>query len=550
MMIQKDTSDKFNAVPKDFVFLDVKKNEADLWNILGRPLEKARKYISDPSQAPKGVKVQRGPKGGVFYETGSTEDKPEKEKPKSNKNWTVVDDVEDLEGQPGIYFRVESYGGAEADVDEMRSVIGSDQIDRECDLCGATMDLDDLEAGCPECGNEASQANRYAKLIDDFDLTPNEEGDYELPGLLAFENHSAAYEYAQNVPGAEIVAYKGDELYHGMQEPDTGWDEFLIDPHTRYRSAANVTKKEKSDADLWNILGRPLEKARKYISDPSKAPKGAKVQRGKKGGYYYEAEPVRTSLKVQPEEVKSAVKDMFSEGMDAKMIASELESKHGIKVHPETVNRFLEREGMEVRPKRETVSRRDVEAQQKTIEEQAKQIEDMSSKLKALKGDVDFYKEKYAALDKENTAMKQEIANLKAAIEALKTGGSETTVEAKPEQEKEPEPPKKETEEDAESEHGAAIDLAEENIQKIYAAGKNWRPIIGEIRKKLRKLINERGENWNKSPYWEQYRRRLEDERTKIYNAISSKRDKQEFDEEYSSLTTKRGAIDKLYQMF
>lgn len=208
---------------------------------------------------------------------------------------------------------------------------------------------------------------------------------------------------------------------------------------------------KKNEADLWNILGRPLEKARKYISDPSQAPKGAKVQRGKKGGYYYEAEPVRTSLKVQPEEVKSAVKDMFSEGMDAKMIASELESKHGIKVHPETVNRFLEREGMEVRPKRETVSRRDVEAQQKTIEEQAKQIEDMSGEIETLKDDVEFYKEKYTALDKENAAMKQEIANLKAAVEALKTRGGEETTEAesehattKPEQEKEPEPPKME----------------------------------------------------------------------------------------------------------
>jgi len=397
--------------------------------LLGKDLQKGKTYIDDPSKAPKGAKVQRGPKGGYYYETGSTEDKPEKEKPNSNKNWTVVDDVEDLEGQPGIYFRVESYGGAEADVDKMRSVIGSDQIDRECDLCGATMDLDDLEAGCPECGNEASQANRYAKLIDDFDLIPNEEGDYELPGLLAFENHSAAYEYAQNVPGAEIVAYKGDELYHGMQEPDTGWDEFLIDPHTRYRSAANVTKKEKSDADLWNILGRPLEKARKYISDPSQAPKGVKVQRGKKGGYYYEAKPVRTSLKTQPDEVKRAVKDKYKEGLNAEQIARELEDEHGVKVHPETVNRFLEREGISVRPKRETVSRKDVETQQKTIEEQAKQIEDMSSKLKALKGDVDFYKEKYTALDKENAAMKQEIANLRAMYEALKKPDGEATEE-------------------------------------------------------------------------------------------------------------------------
>jgi len=202
-------------------------------------------------------------------------------------------------------------------------------------------------------------------------------------------------------------------------------------------------KLEKSiEARAWAILGRPLEKARKYISDPSQAPKGVKVQRGKKGGYYYEAEPVRTSLKTQPDEVKRAVKDMYDKGMDAKAIADELESEHGVKVHPETVNRFLEREGISVRPKRETVSRRDVEAQQKTIEEQAKQIEDMSSKLKALKSDVDFYKEKYTALDKENAAMKQEIANLRAMYEALKKPEGGATEETTPEEEKEPEPSK------------------------------------------------------------------------------------------------------------
>ena len=190
----------------------------------------------------KGAKVQRGKRGGYYYETSAGIAGSEKPTAMPDpKNWTVVDDVEDLEGQPGIYFRVESYGGADANVDEMHSVIGADQIDTKCSLCGAKMDLDDLEAGCPECGGVASQDNRYAKMIDDFDLLPNEEGDYDLPGLLAFEDHSAAYEYANNVPGGEIVAYKGEELYYGMQEPDTDWDEFLIDPKTRFRDASEVS---------------------------------------------------------------------------------------------------------------------------------------------------------------------------------------------------------------------------------------------------------------------------------------------------------------------
>jgi len=205
-------------------------------------------------------------------------------------------------------------------------------------------------------------------------------------------------------------------------------------------------KLEKStEARAWAILGRPLEKARKYVTDPSKAPKGVKVQRGKKGGYYYEAEPVRTSLKTQPEKVRAAVKDLYAEGYDAKMIASELEEKHGIKVHPETVNRFLKREGVETtRVPRKTVSRKDVEEREQTISEQAKQIEDMGGEIETLKDDVKFYKDKYESLTMEAAETKQQIANLRAAVEALKTGGSEETTEvegghvsAKPEPKKE-----------------------------------------------------------------------------------------------------------------
>ena len=43
--------------------------------------------------------------------------------------------------------------------------------------------------------------------------------------------------------------------------------------------------------ELKKELGIPLHKGRRYISDPSKAPEGANVRQGKKGGYYYETAP-------------------------------------------------------------------------------------------------------------------------------------------------------------------------------------------------------------------------------------------------------------------
>ena len=419
-MTKKDTSDKFNAVPEDFVFLDANKNEADLWNILGRPLEKARKYIPDPSQAPKGAKVQRGPKGGYYYE--SSRNTSEKEKP------------------------------IELTEDKIRKRLSDAGIEPDPEDCIGT--------------SEAVAETLGGKLVIGYYTDPYPGGGV----LLQPHVWNKVGKYTIDATASQIPDSDTDLVITTHSHPDA--DEII-----------EIAPEEIGDYDIAEVLENrrkywgddedELEKARKYISDPSQAPKGVKVQRGKKGGYYYEAEPMRTSLKTQPDEVKRAVKDKYNEGLDAKQIAMELEEEHGVKVHPETVNRFLEREGISVRPKRETVSRRDVEAQQKTIEEQAKQIEDMSSKLKALKSDVDFYKEKYTALDKENAAMKQEIANLRAMYEALKKPEGEATEETKPEEEKEPEPPKKETE-DEKLQRQAAERAALFDESRETDPGKKW----------------------------------------------------------------------------
>ena len=42
----------------------------ELKKILGFDLTKAKRYINDPSKAPEGFKVEQGPRGGYYYETG------------------------------------------------------------------------------------------------------------------------------------------------------------------------------------------------------------------------------------------------------------------------------------------------------------------------------------------------------------------------------------------------------------------------------------------------------------------------------------------------
>ena len=157
------------------------------------------------------------------------------------------------------------------------------------------------------------------------------------------------------------------------------------------------------------LLGKELEKARKYITDPSKAPEDVKVQRGKKGGYYYDAKAQRTSIAKQPEKVRAAVKDLYAEGMDAKDIAWELEDKHGIKVHPETVNRFLEREGVETfRPKRVTVSRADVEQRDQILDETREAIKEFGAEMDRIKDENAAQKERIGKVEKDYSMAAQQ----------------------------------------------------------------------------------------------------------------------------------------------
>ncbi len=137
------------------------------------------------------------------------------------------------------------------------------------------------------------------------------------------------------------------------------------------------------------LLGKALEKAYKYVTADEAAAlsaKGVKIEETKRGKFRYEPAPQRTALTAQPEKIQAAVKDLYAEGHDAKSIAWELEDKHGVKVHPETVNRFLEREGVEtVRPKRETVSRADVESRDKILDDMRGAIKDYGAEMDTLR---------------------------------------------------------------------------------------------------------------------------------------------------------------------
>ena len=90
--------------------------------LLGKELQKKKTYVDDPSKAPKGVKVQRGPKGGLYYEgSGAAEEKPEKsthKKPTSSKqskkemNAHIIKLNKTPEGKE-LLIRAEQYTGGD-----------------------------------------------------------------------------------------------------------------------------------------------------------------------------------------------------------------------------------------------------------------------------------------------------------------------------------------------------------------------------------------------------------------------------------------------------
>ena len=72
--------------------------------LLGKDLEKARRYIKNPRDAPPGAKVQRGKRGGYFYETTGTPSKKKKPPSEPPKKEPAKIDKEDLTKRMGFYL--------------------------------------------------------------------------------------------------------------------------------------------------------------------------------------------------------------------------------------------------------------------------------------------------------------------------------------------------------------------------------------------------------------------------------------------------------------
>jgi len=73
--------------------------------------KQGRVYVDNPSEAPKGTQLRRGPKGGMYYEEHGGAEKPKEERAgKSIKEYKVGQKVRDREGNVHTVLRVDERG--------------------------------------------------------------------------------------------------------------------------------------------------------------------------------------------------------------------------------------------------------------------------------------------------------------------------------------------------------------------------------------------------------------------------------------------------------
>jgi len=142
------------------------------------------------------------------------------------------------------------------------------------------------------------------------------------PVMDSHTNHQVGriidYEF-KNTPDGKPGLYLTAEIFHDFPTDDEVWQKILDGKYTGFSlgGKAGIKKPICNDKGCYNLLGnievwefsiveRPanqlalieqknelakgeVEKARVYIKDPSEAPEGAKIQRGPRGGLYYES---------------------------------------------------------------------------------------------------------------------------------------------------------------------------------------------------------------------------------------------------------------------
>lgn len=179
---------------------------------------KARRYISDPSEAPEGVEVEEGPQGGYYYETGGTGEADIRDEPEDIEG-VEVDGVNVAEGtefewEDGSTVTVE--GVYEDEDGEVQVSISDESTD------ATSVHIDDI-----------------AEQMDAGNLTPVEEGDIDTGGET--ESHEET----------DGDAEEGDPGAGASDDGETLWEAELA---TNYDDGDTVTVETERQGEITGTI--------------------------------------------------------------------------------------------------------------------------------------------------------------------------------------------------------------------------------------------------------------------------------------------------------
>lgn len=218
-------------------------------DVVGR-VAKARRYVSDPSDAPEGVEVEEGPQGGYFYETGGTGEADIRDEPEdidgvemdgvnvtegTEFEWedgstvTVEGLYEDEDGQVQVSISDESTDATSVDIEDIEEQVEAGNL--------TPTNEGDLDTG--GFGEETSDG------VDDvgFDTEPSEMSDEEIRDQhTELENLQQQDLDAGHQEGARRIAERRQELWEEAEDRGIDLGEFGEDPQ----------EESPSPEELWN----------------------------------------------------------------------------------------------------------------------------------------------------------------------------------------------------------------------------------------------------------------------------------------------------------
>lgn len=303
---------------------------------------KAKVYVKTPQDAPPGVKLEQGPKGGHYYESSAKAPKIEQHglkpyNPEQLKAKILTDFKRRSPGQ-GIEKSIESEDEMKIILQETKYGLVSagknpnNEADRnltpeQIQQRHLSLKQELIKRGyvfTPVVGN-------YGEMEDSFLVMMHDAEEQEVVEIgRAFNQDSVIFvEKGHN----SMIYTTGEKA--GKRLRGDGWQPLPKEQKEYYTQVNLKGGFFKFALNFnWEQLLEKIMKAKVYIKNPQQAPKGVKVETGPQGGHYYESEDISGHTSEELSNIQSIVNEPMN--------IDEPQREIGSKEYLPTLNRYIE----------------------------------------------------------------------------------------------------------------------------------------------------------------------------------------------------------------